>query len=275
MFLLHVFTHKNLINEFLLTGWVSKRVKRHSLTHMCRSVTSGNIQISCPPETVRPLTLILCFRRSALTVGDGRVGEGEPGTDGGSGHPGGPAVVQRGRRGDTTGETEHTDEDMRVRGPLWLQRCAWEWCHRKRRQCSSCYRAGKKISHFQQWEETWCKSISGERARARSTQASKPLFRFGVISTSCGYRRDLTCIQNNLRADSMKRLRLRRWPVRVALWALRFLTPPWTRQLFVSRHRSFNRGGKTNSGCSLGLRFLSDPVFHEQSSKIKVADVGT
>lgn len=194
-----MFLHiKNLINEFLLTGWVSKRVKRHSLMHMCRSVTSGNIQISCPPETVRPLTLILCFRRSALTVGDGRVGEGEPGTDGGSGHPGGPAVVQRGRRGDTTGETEHTDEDMRVRGPLWLQRCAWEWCHRKRRQCSSCYRAGKKISHFQQWEETWCKSISGERARARSTRASKPLFRFGVISTSCGYRRDLTCIQNNL-----------------------------------------------------------------------------
>lgn len=39
------------------------------------------------------------------------MGEGEPGADGGSGHPGRPAVVQRSRRGDTAGNAE---ENIRV-----------------------------------------------------------------------------------------------------------------------------------------------------------------
>lgn len=245
---------------------------------MCRSVTSGNIQINCPPETVRPLTLILCFRRSALTVGDGRVGEGEPGTDGGSGHPGGPAVVQRGRRGDTTGETEHTDEHMRVCGPLWLQRRAWEWCHRKRRQCSSCYRAGKKISHFQQWEVTKKKrDAKAYQVKERELGAQRHQnvfldlvwFPHPVDIAVISHASKIICVQIP-------------WSV------YGFAAGPYG-SLFErsgsSRHRghaSFlflvteaSTGGKTNSGCSLGLRFLSDPVFHEKSSKIKVADVGT
>lgn len=221
--------------------------KRHSLRHTCRSVASGSIEMKTNSSwdnlTFDPH--VLCFRRSALTVGDGRVGEGEPGPDGGSGHPGGPAVVQRGRRGDTTGETEHTDEDMHVCRPL--QRRAWEWCHRKRRQCSSCYRAGKKISHFQQWEvteeETWCKSISGERARAQSTKAWKRIFRFvwfplpvdiGVIS----HASKIICAQIPWSVYGFIA------GVRVALRALRFLTPAWRRHLFVSRHRSFRRKNK-------------------------------
>jgi len=34
------------------------------------------------------------------------MGEGEPGADGGPGHPGRPAGVQRSRRGDPTGDAE-------------------------------------------------------------------------------------------------------------------------------------------------------------------------
>lgn len=55
-------------------------------------------------------TRLFPCRRSALTVGDGGVGEGEPGADGGSGHPGRPAVVQRSRGGDTTGNRRRTHE---------------------------------------------------------------------------------------------------------------------------------------------------------------------
>lgn len=51
-------------------------------------------------------------RRSAFAVRDGGVGEGEPGADGGQGHPGGPADVQRSRRGNTTGE--QLDESMKI-----------------------------------------------------------------------------------------------------------------------------------------------------------------
>lgn len=56
---------------------------------------------------VRHLTFdqVFPYRRSALAVRERRVGEGEPGADGGPGHPGGTAVVQRSRRGDTAGKT--------------------------------------------------------------------------------------------------------------------------------------------------------------------------
>ena len=44
------------------------------------------------------------------------MGEGEPGADGGPGHPGRPAGVQRSRRGDTTGEHElHLSDGLKLR----------------------------------------------------------------------------------------------------------------------------------------------------------------
>lgn len=187
--------------------------KRHSLTHMCRSVTSGNIQIKTnstwDSSTFDPHLVFQTLSPHSRRRTCGR------------------RWTRYWRRLRSSWRTCSRTKGRERRYDRWdwahrrRHACLWAVMitascvrgHRKRRQCSSCYRAGKKISHFQQWEVTKAYQV---KERELGAQRHQNVFRFGVISTSCGYRSDLTCIQNNLRADSMKRLRLRRWPVRVA-----------------------------------------------------------